>query len=82
MKTRCDYCSGVFGLMRRRYFHHQFCCEACERAYKEQRSHVFAALKSGLYRTLAKSVTRSRGPHSPSQAATKQPAANKRRKAA
>jgi hypothetical protein len=53
MKTRCDYCCAPFGLVRRRYFNHQFCCEPCEEAYKEQRSKIVAEFKSGLYHSLA-----------------------------
>jgi hypothetical protein len=53
MKTRCDYCRGPFGLVRTRYFDRQFCCEECERAYKDQRSEIVAQLKSGMYRSLA-----------------------------
>jgi len=82
MKTRCDYCLGAFGLVRRRYFHHQFCCEACERAHKEQHSNAFAKFKSGLYRSLASSVTRNRGLHNPLKAAATEPMAKKGRKAA
>jgi predicted nucleic acid-binding Zn ribbon protein len=52
MKTRCDYCCGAFGLIRRRYFDHQFCCEACEGAYKEERARIAAQFKSGFYQTL------------------------------
>jgi len=81
MKTRCDHCLGAFGLVRRRYFHHQFCCEACERAYKQQHSSAFAELKSGLCRSLARSVTRS-GLHSPFKAAATEPVAKKGKKAA
>jgi hypothetical protein len=49
MKTRRDYCCGPFGLVRRRYFDHQFCCEACEGAYKEERAKMTAQFKSGFY---------------------------------
>jgi hypothetical protein len=53
MKTRCDYCCAPFGLLRRRYFNYQFCCEACEEAYKEQRSKMIAEFRSGLSHSLA-----------------------------
>jgi predicted nucleic acid-binding Zn ribbon protein len=53
MKTRCDNCCGPFGLVRRRYFDHQFCCEACEEAYKEQRAKIAAQFKSGFYQSLS-----------------------------
>jgi hypothetical protein len=49
MKTRCDHCCGAFGLVRRRHFGHQFCCEACEEAYKEERARMAAQLKSSFY---------------------------------
>jgi hypothetical protein len=54
-KTRCDYCCRPLGLVRKRYFDHQFCCEACERAFKEERSEIVAQFKSGIYRSLANS---------------------------
>ena len=47
MKTRCDHCCGAFGLVRRRYFGYQFCCEACEGAYKEERAKIVAQFKCG-----------------------------------
>ena len=53
MKTRCDNCCGPFGLVRRRYFDHQFCCEVCEEAYKEQRAKIAAQFKSGFYQSLS-----------------------------
>jgi hypothetical protein len=53
MKTRCEYCGGPFGLIRRRYFDHQFCCEACETAYKEQRAKIATQLKSSSYPSLS-----------------------------
>jgi len=53
MKTRCDYCCGPFGLTRRKYFGHQFCTEACEEAYKDQRSEIAAGFKAGFYCSLA-----------------------------
>jgi len=81
MKTRCDHCLGAFGLVRRRYFHHQFCCEACEKAYKQQHSSAFAEIKSGLYRSLARSVTRNKGLR-PFKAAVGEPMAKKGKKAA
>jgi len=81
MKTRCDHCLGAFGLVRRRYFHHQFCCEACERAYK-QHSSAFAEIKSGLCRSLARSVTGNSKLHSPFKAAATEPVAKKGKKAA
>jgi hypothetical protein len=52
MKTRCDYCRGAFGLIRRRYFDHQFCCEACEEAYKQERARIVARFKSGFYQAI------------------------------
>ena len=55
MKTRCDYCCAPFGLLRRRYFNYQFCCEACEEAHKEQRSKMIAEFRSGLSHSLANS---------------------------
>jgi hypothetical protein len=53
MKTRCDHCRGAFGLVRRRYFDHQFCCEACEGAYKEERARIVQQFKSGTYLALS-----------------------------
>jgi len=75
MKTRCDYCLGAFGLVRRGSFHHQFCCEACESAYREEHSNAFAKFKSGLCRSLARSVT-------PLKAAAREPMTKKGNKAA
>jgi len=57
MKTRCDYCCGPFGLIRRRHFGHQFCSEACEEGYKKDRSKIIAEFKSGRYRSLSDSTT-------------------------
>jgi len=53
MKTRCDYSCGPFGLVRRRNFDRQFCCEVCEEAYKQQRAKMAAQFKSGFYSTLS-----------------------------
>src|SRR4051812_43633931 len=55
MKTRCDHCCGGFGLTRRRYFDHQFCCEACEEAYKQERARLAAQFKSGFYQAITTS---------------------------
>jgi hypothetical protein len=55
MKTRCDHCCGPFGLIRRRYFDHQFCCEVCEEAYKKQRAKIAAQFKSGFYSSISDS---------------------------
>jgi hypothetical protein len=52
VKTRCDFCNGAFGLIRRRYRNRQFCCSRCEEAYKEQRSKVMADFKARLYSSL------------------------------
>jgi hypothetical protein len=53
VKTRCDFCSGSFGLTRRRYRMCQFCCELCENAYKDQRTKLIADFKARLYGSLA-----------------------------
>jgi len=52
VKTRCDFCNGSFGLIRRRYRNRQFCCTRCEEAYKEQRSKIVADFKTRLYGSL------------------------------
>jgi hypothetical protein len=52
VKTRCDFCNGAFGLIRRRYRNRQFCCAPCEKAYKDQRSKIVADLKARFYGTL------------------------------
>jgi hypothetical protein len=60
MKTRCDYCCGPFGLVRRRNFDHQFCCEVCEEAYKQRRAKMVAQFKSGFYSTVSDGSGRQR----------------------
>jgi len=55
-KTSCNYCCERFGLVRRRYFDHQFCCEACEEAYKEKRSQIAAEFKAGFHHSLTNSA--------------------------
>jgi len=53
VKTRCDVCNGAFGLIRRRYRGHQFCCGRCEDSYKAQRTKFVTEVKARLYSSLA-----------------------------
>jgi hypothetical protein len=49
MKSRCDFCSGAFGLTRRKWVIYQFCKEACERSWRDKREQAITDFKLWLY---------------------------------